>query len=200
MAMNQPKQSWEILAKPFERNGVLTQFLGPAYTVAPEVDINGKRLYDIKIDVWSFGIVMLRSIITNCSVPRERATREWHDGVLQALAQLPNLKPSDRDVVNLISAMLDWDPGNRPSASEALAHPCLRSRSPSNPPAFPADEQVLAHKRPHGSLLALLDKLHNMPMPAIRLLLLLRLPIIPNNLLTVPALLISLPNPITSLF
>lgn len=207
-------------------------FLGPAYTVAPEVDINGIKSYDNKIDVWSFGIVMLRSI-TNCSVPRERATTEWHDGVMQALAQLSNLKRSNRDVVNLISAMLDWDPRNRPSASEALAHPCLRSRGPPNPPTFPADEQALAHKHPHGShqhfklpgqgsrqplyhkssLLALLDKLHvvplpdNMPMPAIRLVLLLRLPIILinplanlTNLLTVPILLINLPNPITSLF
>ncbi|KAL8993939.1 MAG: hypothetical protein Q9188_007200 [Gyalolechia gomerana] len=184
-------------------------FLGPAYTVAPEVDTNGKRSYDSKIDVWSFGIVMLRSI-TNCSVPRERATTEWHDGVLQALAQLSNLKPSDRDVVNLISSMLDWDPRNRPSASEALAHPILMD--PVSILSF-LDKVLISLYIHKSSLLALLDKLHflplpdNVPMPAIRLVLLLRLPIILinplanlTNLLTVPILLINLPNPITSLF
>ncbi|KAL8649367.1 MAG: hypothetical protein Q9210_004442 [Variospora velana] len=117
--------------------------LGPPSTCAPEIDVEGKRFYDNKIDIWSIGIAMARALV-NVQRLEGRVTQVWHDDVLRELQQLARQGGQERDVADLVTAMLAWDPARRPSASTALAHPCFSSGN-RRPPSS-TQEPDLPHK------------------------------------------------------
>ncbi|KAL9023451.1 MAG: hypothetical protein Q9196_007192 [Gyalolechia fulgens] len=118
--------------------------LGPPSTCAPEIDVQQERSYDNKIDIWSFGFAMARTLVEDQRL-EDRVTQAWHNSVLQKLQQLAEQGDVEREAADLVGAMLAWDPARRPSASTALAYSCFSSGDLQRP-ASSAHEPGLPHK------------------------------------------------------
>ncbi|KAL8903473.1 MAG: hypothetical protein Q9207_003908 [Kuettlingeria erythrocarpa] len=120
-------------------------YIGPIPTCAPEVNVEEERSYDNKIDIFSFGLAMAQALVDVLKLGG-RVTQMWHKDVLRQLQQLARLGGRERDVAQLVTAMLEWDPAKRPSASAALAHPCFSPRGRDRRPPSSAQEPDLRHK------------------------------------------------------
>ena len=86
----------------------------------PEISENQRRTYDQKIDIWMLGYTLLYCWYYECQQGMTMRDVRGHATVLHRMR-----KVSDH-LSHLIIKMLAWDPKDRPSALEAVAHPCLR--------------------------------------------------------------------------
>ncbi|CAN8100210.1 unnamed protein product [Discula destructiva] len=90
--------------------------LGPQVFTAPEP---GRGEYSNAIDVFSMGLSMLATF-KGVRWPGPLSAPDNHAQVLAHLASLHDSIPDD--LVALLRSMLAWDPTERPTAGEALAH------------------------------------------------------------------------------
>ncbi|KAL2276565.1 hypothetical protein FJTKL_00804 [Diaporthe vaccinii] len=90
--------------------------LGPRVFTAPET---GRGEYSNAIDVFSMGLSMLATF-EGVKWAGPLSEPDNHAQVLPHLASLQDSMPDDD--VALIRSMLAWDPTERPTAEEALAH------------------------------------------------------------------------------
>lgn len=86
----------------------------------PEILENQRRTYDQKIDIWMLGYTLLYCWYYDCQQGMVMRDAQDHATILRRMS-----KASDH-LSHLIITMLAWDPKDRPSALEAVAHPCLR--------------------------------------------------------------------------
>ncbi|KAL8828629.1 MAG: hypothetical protein Q9170_006517 [Blastenia crenularia] len=123
MSFNPPRAVLGDLGKAIRAERHQDQRLGPKRTLAPEVD--GFRLYDAAIDIWSFGVVLVCAFNpypNRCF----RMSDEWHPRVMQWLHEKQREGAGfDRSVAELLLHILARDPQRRPSAAAVLRHPCF---------------------------------------------------------------------------
>jgi serine/threonine protein kinase len=133
--------------------------LGPIASLAPEVD--GQNRYDNKIDIWGIGYVCCEILFPeyqhnfrarNQNIPPNRA---WHNGAMGFLLGYAKQGSAESSFANLILDMLAWRPADRPTAAEALKHPCMPPDPPSleSLPALEAPEaksQRTRYPKPEG--------------------------------------------------
>lgn len=104
--------------------------IGPIPTLAPEVD--GITRYTNKIDIWGIGYVCAQILFpeyqrakVDKSKPPSRNI-PWYLGLKPLIQEFCKRGPLERSFGDLVDKMLEWEPSGRPSAAEALAHPCMR--------------------------------------------------------------------------
>lgn len=109
----------------FKPGEALTDFVGTAYYIAPEVL---KRQYGSEADIWSAGVILY---ILLCGVPPFWGDTEQaiFDAVSAGSYNLtsepwPSISLSAKD---LVRKMLDMDPKKRITIQEALSHPWLKA-------------------------------------------------------------------------
>ncbi|KAL7959630.1 kinase-like protein [Trichoderma compactum] len=90
--------------------------LGLVTYQAPEVAT--QRTYTNSIDIFSLALSILASF-DGCKWPGPLSDHEHYSTMLDHLARLETRMPDG--LATLLSAMLSWDPSNRPSAETALA-------------------------------------------------------------------------------
>ena len=86
----------------------------------PEILENQRRTYDQKIDIWMLGYTLLYCWYYDCQQGMVMRDARDHATILERMS-----RASDH-LSHLIITMLAWAPKDRPSALEAVAHPCLR--------------------------------------------------------------------------
>ncbi|KAL4492576.1 hypothetical protein ABPG72_007689 [Tetrahymena utriculariae] len=110
----------------FDHNEKLTKRIGTPFYVAPE--ILTKKPYDEKCDVWSLGVIMY---ILLCGYPPfwGQTDQEIYEKVKKGKFEFYDEDWADRssDSKDLITKMLQYDPKERISATEAYAHPWILS-------------------------------------------------------------------------
>jgi len=101
--------------------------VGTVMYLAPEMEL---QPYNEKVDIWAFGLIALQ-LMTGFH-PWKMAVNPWRPDtnvdynhtLLYYHTHLRDWKRSAPDTVeNLVSKLLEWDPKDRLSASEALQHP-----------------------------------------------------------------------------
>jgi len=105
--------------------------IGPIPTLAPEVD--GHTWYNSSIDIWGIGYVCCWILFPKF-VSRYvdiRPNEAWHTGAMAYLTKYESSGPTESCFADLIRQMLAWTPAHRPSAAEALQHPCMQAISAS---------------------------------------------------------------------
>ena len=101
--------------------------IGPIPTLAPEV--NGVSLYDNKIDIWGIGYICCWILFPEFQRAhnKSRPDKAWHN---IALGHLINYErsggPLEQQFAELICRLLFWAPEKRPTAAQALQHPCMQ--------------------------------------------------------------------------
>ncbi|EAS04135.3 calcium-dependent kinase (macronuclear) [Tetrahymena thermophila SB210] len=122
----------------FDHNEKLTKRIGTPFYVAPE--ILTKKPYDEKCDVWSLGVIMY---ILLCGYPPfwGQTDQEIYEKVKKGKFEFYDEDWADRssDAKDLISKMLQYDPKDRISATEAYAHPWILS----NVHVEPLDDKMM---------------------------------------------------------
>ncbi|KAL4446120.1 hypothetical protein ABPG74_021659 [Tetrahymena malaccensis] len=122
----------------FDHNEKLTKRIGTPFYVAPE--ILTKKPYDEKCDVWSLGVIMY---ILLCGYPPfwGQTDQEIYEKVKKGKFEFYEEDWADRssDAKDLISKMLQYDPKDRISATEAYAHPWILS----NVHVEPLDDKMM---------------------------------------------------------
>jgi calcium-dependent protein kinase len=107
-------------ARYFQKNKKMTTISGTPYYIAPEVLC---EVYDEKCDVWSCGVILY---ILLCGYPPFNG--ETDNDIMKAVKKgtydFPKEEwdPISLDVKSLLRGMLRYDPKNRLSAKECLAH------------------------------------------------------------------------------
>ena len=104
--------------------------------------MNRERYYTNKIDIWGLGYVCSR-VLFYSSVPkhfnkRTRPDKAWHEAITALLSGYATKGPQEASFAELIRQMLAWDPGDRPTAAEALQHPCMQE--PDDDPSSSSSE------------------------------------------------------------
>lgn len=99
--------------------------IGPIHTLAPEVWIVEVRgPYTRGIDVWAYGYTIAEILGYSGWAGDQPITPERHEAILAMLQSHVRKFREDEDLVDLAACMLAWDPGQRPTAAEALKHRC----------------------------------------------------------------------------
>ena len=57
---------------------------------------------------------------------RSRPDKTWREAIVAQLSNNAKMGRSQRVFADLVSRMLAWDSANRPTATEALQHPCMK--------------------------------------------------------------------------
>lgn len=120
--------------------------IGPIPTLAPEVD--GQTWYDSKIDIWGIGYVCCWILFPGFISKHYdiRPDKTWHTKAMTHLSGYESNGPMESSFADLIRQMLAWTPVHRPSAAEALQHPCMQAISAS-PAASSSETQKRAAKQ-----------------------------------------------------
>lgn len=122
----------------FDPNQKLTRRIGTPFYVAPE--ILNKQPYDEKCDVWSLGVIMY---VLLCGYPPFWGTTESeiYDKVKKGKFEFAkeDWEMISEDAKKLITKMLEYNPVERISATEAYAHPWIQT----NVYVEPLDEKML---------------------------------------------------------
>jgi len=119
--------------------------IGPIPTLAPEVD--GHTRYDNKIDIWGIGLVCCGILFPNFQrefllrSDNSRPDRTWHIGIMALLSEYESSGPMESSFADLTRQMLAWTPPRRPSAAEALQHPCMQVISASTVASTPEAQE-----------------------------------------------------------
>lgn len=120
--------------------------IGPIPTLAPEVD--GRTKYTNKIDIWGIGYICCWIMFPEYQLANatdgSRPHLEWHKGIMKELSRYGGGGPSLRhDFADLVRRMLSWRPKDRPTAAQALQHPCMQIKSASPVPSWDPEEPAL---------------------------------------------------------
>lgn len=116
------------LSRSFAPGEVLTTFVGTPLYVSPQVL---SRRYDMSCDVWSLGVI---TYVLLCGYPPFQA--ESDDETLALVSRGRFEFDTDdwvcvsEDARDLIRAMLQMNPSDRPTALQALTHDWIRKRAP----------------------------------------------------------------------
>ena len=118
--------------------------LGPIHTLAPEVD--GQTDYTNKIDIWGLGFIYCaillpehhRKVVSGKPPSKNLA---WYVGLKPLLLDYGTPGSLERSLGNLVLRMINWNSNARPSAAEALKHPCMELRSVKSKSSRKADQQ-----------------------------------------------------------
>ncbi|KAL8956901.1 MAG: hypothetical protein Q9193_005696 [Seirophora villosa] len=108
--------------------------IGPIKTLAPEVD--GEKLYDAKIDVWSMGIALMWVYSPSLRHMFERCPEDgllWYPYASQWFEWQVKEGGFEGEIACLIRDMLTKDPSQRPSAAQCLTYSCFEQNSPPRP-------------------------------------------------------------------
>lgn len=121
------------LAHTYDPHSKLTQKLGTATYVAPEV-IRG--CYDLKCDIWSCGVIMYQ-LISGRLPFRGKDNSEVLSKVItgQYSLSFKEFRTVSYEAKDMIIAMLTYDPAQRPTAEELLAHAWIIQNNYENSPA-----------------------------------------------------------------
>ena len=108
-------------------------FIGPPFSLAPEVPgnvngtapegggrggLDGRGMYDRRIDVWSLAYARFRAL--KSSLPAVRVDRAVSREMKGFLEEWGAVSTHQGDLARLMIRMLAWDPYSRPSAEDAL--------------------------------------------------------------------------------
>ena len=102
-----------------QQTGSFTKDIGTAWYVAPEVRSSGGGRYDEKADIFSLGVIFLE-MNAAFATGMERAESLELLAVKDKRLPLALLSPDKATQASLISAMLQYEPTERPSCSEIL--------------------------------------------------------------------------------
>jgi len=101
-----------------------TTTIGTPYYFSPEICQN--QPYGIKSDIWSFGCIVYE--LMTLAVPFEaRSMAKLVQNILHQRPASPNTKYYSSDFLTLLAAMLAKGPSRRPTISQCLATPLVRS-------------------------------------------------------------------------
>ncbi|XP_067006685.2 mitogen-activated protein kinase 15 [Anabrus simplex] len=131
----------------------LTQFCGTTWYLAPEA-LLGSKWYTVSVDMWSLGLILgemltgkpfftgdthvgvMQSILASipCPAPRDLVRlfpqhAQWihsfRPGQSRPLSRILQRQP--QEAADLVIRLLHIDPNERPTADQALRHPCVAS-------------------------------------------------------------------------
>lgn len=137
MSTEPPRASLCDYGKAIETGYATATTLGPIHTLAPEVwAVSREGPYTNKIDMWAYGYAVVE--ILGYSVAKYPGpegyhsnnppiTYHRHQAILEMLRAHRNEVTEDEPLVDLISKLLTWNPGERLSADQALEHLCWNS-------------------------------------------------------------------------
>lgn len=104
-------------------NGMLTHKCGTLHYVAPEI-LKG-RGYDTKADVWSLGSVLYVMLTGEAPFRGKNSSEVQKQNKAGEVAYSETFRSLSPEAQNFVRKLLASDPGARPTAAEALAHPFL---------------------------------------------------------------------------
>ncbi|CAF3515467.1 unnamed protein product [Rotaria sp. Silwood1] len=116
-------------------DGIQTGYVVTRWWRAPEVFINWER-YDEKLDIWSIGCIMAELIVLQPIFPGQGYLDQL-DKIFDIIGtpDITTLHELATEGVDLLDRLLSFDPRQRPTAQEALAHPFLKTyHSPEDEP------------------------------------------------------------------
>jgi len=156
------------LAREIRARPPFTDYVSTRWYRAPEVLLRS-AVYNSPLDIWACGCIMaelytLRPLFPGssesdelfkiCSVLGTPSQAQWPDGHKLA-AQLgfrwPQFVPTDLKIlipmaspegINVMTAMMYWDPNKRLSAAKCLQHPCLEGAASEVPAEHKAPSQL----------------------------------------------------------
>ena len=99
--------------------------LGPRSTLAPEVSDDASSQYDHKIDIWAFGWACCYLWFPRHPCLRRKAETNFLKDLQPAITSYRLRGALENLFADLVVSMLSWEPANRPSAEDALDHPCM---------------------------------------------------------------------------
>lgn len=130
VSLNPPDAVLCDYGKAIESQSETDSRIGLIPTLAPEVNTEGRRRYSCKIDIWGIGyiccLMLLGSYMRESLDMRKRPNKAWHDAIMTQLSHYARLRPAESNFTDLVRKMLAWEPADRPTAAEALQHPCMR--------------------------------------------------------------------------
>ena len=120
--------------------------IGPIPTLAPEVDTDNVRTYDNKIDLWGIGYACSRMLfydyMTKNLNNRVRPNEAWHIAIMAQLTQYARRGHLESSFADLVRKMLAWNPKDRPTALQALEHPCMQEKVEDETSSSSSESQV----------------------------------------------------------
>lgn len=135
MSTEPPRASLCDYGKAIEAKNATDTTIGPIHTLAPEVWTKNCSYTD-KIDMWAYGYA-IAEILGYCvakssdqnsyRTKNPPITHHRHWAILEMLRAHCNKVIEDELLVDLISKLLTWNPGERLSANQALEHLCWNS-------------------------------------------------------------------------
>lgn len=138
------------LSKLTTDTALLTTFCGTLKYAAPEVFPGVAESYEVSVDIWSLGVLVLEAVygipkppeISKSSHPWKEWTRSW----FQRLRHILDDQEDDDILVAILTDMISFNPGDRPDANDCLCwgfeaglferradDELVISRDPSNP-------------------------------------------------------------------
>ena len=110
--------------------------IGPIHTLPPEIEVRGFKRYNQKVDVWCLGFVCCQILFQGSKqsgLLREKVNIASLVAITQHLDHYGQQGMLQKQFSQLVKQLLIWDPAKRPTAAQALAHPCMASASSSAP-------------------------------------------------------------------
>ena len=116
-------------AKRFKPETKMTEFLGTAYYMAPELFLNS---YDQKIDVWSCGVILF-ILLSGMPPFNGHSNEEIYQNIQKSPVSYadPIWKSLSAHAHNLLQNMLNKDPKERFSVAQCLSHPWFSTQEES---------------------------------------------------------------------
>ena len=173
MSLEPPKAVLCDYGKTILANTHTDPALGPRNTLAPEVSDDSSSLYDHKIDIWALGWACCYMWFPHHPCLRSKAERTFRMDMQSAFTNYRLRGTLENLFVELVLSMLSWEPANRPSAKDALDHPCILAAMqwrPQAPQTKPASTTESFEERPAkftriASPKRATTQLHHSPLP-----------------------------------
>jgi serine/threonine protein kinase len=105
-------------------------------------EVNGGR-YDAKIDIWSFGLACFHTIFPPSVFERVQSLKQ-HTALMDTITEYASRGQHHALFAHLLKQLLAWSAYQRPSATQALAHPFF-ALCPAQPEPVPPRHAGSSH-------------------------------------------------------
>ena len=114
--------------------------------IAPEILFDRDNGHSFEVDIWSIGVILYTCLVGKPPF-QTKEVKEIYQKIKENAYTFPDNLVISNEAIDLISSILNNDPGQRPSLGDILTHPFFH---PSNP--FPHAIPISAlHKKPDFS-------------------------------------------------